>query len=56
MYYLFSDCFSLTSLNLSNFDTSKVTDMRAMFYGCSKLTLLNISKFDKSKNFNEEQL
>ena len=37
------------SMNLGNFDTSKVTDMDGMFSYCSSLTSLNISSFDTSK-------
>ena len=40
---------NLTALNLSNFDTSKVTDMDSMFNGMSNLTTLNLSNFDTSK-------
>ena len=32
---MFKGCSSLTSLNVSGFDTSKVTNMSAMFKGCS---------------------
>lgn len=39
----------LTSLDLSHFDTSKVTDMSLMFNGCSRLTSLDLSRFDTSK-------
>ena len=39
----------LTTLSLSNFDTSKVTNMGSMFYGMSSLTTLNLSNFDTSK-------
>ena len=35
-YQMFYYCNSLTSLNLSNFNTSKVTDMGGMFNGCSQ--------------------
>lgn len=35
---MFSCCFKLTSLDLSNFDTSKVKDMGYMFRYCSSLT------------------
>ena len=31
MSYMFSDCPSLTTLDLSNFNTNNVTDMREMF-------------------------
>jgi surface protein len=37
---MFDYCTSLTSLDLSSFNTSKVTDMRWMFYSCSKLTTI----------------
>jgi surface protein len=40
------DCSSLVSLDLSLFDTSNVTGMKAMFYGCSSLTSLDLSNFD----------
>ena len=46
MFYL---CSGLTSLNLSNWNTSKVTDMRDMFYGCSGLASLDLSNFNTSK-------
>ena len=46
---MFSDCQHLTSLNLSNFNTSKVTDMGNMFCGCQRLKTLNLSSFDLSK-------
>ena len=48
MYSMFSGCSSLTSLNLSNFDTSLVTNIRSMFYGCSNLTSLDLSNFNTS--------
>ena len=35
-------------LDLSNFDTSKVTNMRSMFLDMSNLTTLNLSSFDTS--------
>ena len=35
---MFYEYLSLTSLDLSNFDTSNVTNMDKMFYGCSYLT------------------
>ncbi len=45
---MFSWCSSLTSLDLSSFDTSKVTDMSGMFSGCSSLTSLDLSSFNTS--------
>ena len=38
----------ITSLNLSGFQTSKVTDMEGMFSGCDDLTSLDLSSFDTS--------
>ena len=43
---MFYTCPSLTSLDLSSFDTSKVTDMIMMFSYCSKLETLDIRNFD----------
>ena len=48
MGHMFDYYNNLTSLDLSNFDTSKVTDMGGMFYGCSNLTSLDITKFNTS--------
>ena len=45
---MFYGCKLLKSINLSNFDTSQVTDMRAMFTSCTNLTLLDISSFNTS--------
>ena len=39
---------ALTSLDVSNFDTSKVTDMSGMFYDCEKLASLDVSNFNTS--------
>ena len=46
---MFSSMFRLTFLDLSNFDTSKVTNMATMFYGMRNLTTLDLSNFDTSK-------
>ncbi|HAJ77856.1 MAG TPA: hypothetical protein DCO89_02165, partial [Clostridiales bacterium] len=40
---MFENCKALTSLNLSNFDTSKAVSFGAMFAGCSSLTSINLS-------------
>ena len=47
--YMFDQCRSLTTLDLSNFDTSNVTSMNNMFYYCSNLTNLDVSHFNTSK-------
>ena len=46
--YIFSEYRSLTTLDLSNFDTSKVTNMSGMFKGCRNLTNLDLSSFNTS--------
>ena len=40
---------NILEIDLSNFDTSKVTDMAYMFAGISNLTSLDLSNFDTSK-------
>ena len=46
MSYMFYKCSSLTSLNLSNFNTNNVTNTDHMVYECSSLTSLNLSNFN----------
>ena len=46
--WMFSNCQSLTNLDLSNFNTSNVTNMYHMFGNCSSLTTLDVSSFDTS--------
>ena len=43
--YMFDCCLSVTEIDLSNFDTSHITDMHYMFNGCKSLSSLNLSKF-----------
>ena len=43
---MFLGCSSLTSINLSNFNTNNVTNMYGMFYGCRSLTTINLSNFN----------
>ena len=45
----FSNCSSLTSLDVSGWDTSKVTDLGNTFLACSSLTSLDVSGWDTSK-------
>ena len=47
---MFSDCSTLSSLDLSNFNTAIVSDMSLMFASCSTLSSLDLS------NFNTEQV
>ena len=46
MSFMFANCESLLSLDLSNFNTAKVTDMRGMFANCLELESLDLSSFD----------
>ena len=46
---MFYNCSALTNLDVSKWNTSKVTDMRYMFYDCKALTTLDISNWDTSK-------
>ena len=46
---LFEGRTALTSLDLTNFNTSNVTTMERMFRSCSSLISLNVSRFDTSK-------
>ena len=46
---LFLGCKDIYDINFSNFDTSEVTTMFAMFYECYGLKSLDLSHFDTSK-------
>ena len=46
---MFAMCRDLTSIDLSSFDTSEVTNMGHMFEECNNLTKLDLSSFDTSK-------
>ena len=43
---MFNCCTSLTSLDLSSFNTQNVKNMFCMFSGCSSLTTINLSSFN----------
>ena len=46
MECIFRGCSSLKELNLNNFNTNNVTNMRCMFYECSSLKELNLNNFN----------
>ena len=46
---MFNGCRSLTSLCVSNFDTSQVTNMASTFVDCASLTSLDLSNFNTPK-------
>ena len=45
---MFRGCQDITEIDLSNFNTSQVTNMYSMFSGCSQLTSIDLSNFDTS--------
>ena len=59
MDYMFQDCTSLATIDVSHFDTSNVGNMRGMFDTCYSLTSLDLTNFvtsnvsDMSDMFNQ---
>ena len=45
---MFQNCTGLTSIDLSTWNVSKVTDMRYMFQNCTNLTSIDLSNWDTS--------
>ena len=43
---MFNGCYSLSSLNLFNFNTTNVVDMKGMFCYCHNLYNLKLSNFN----------
>ena len=48
-FELFKDCYNITEIDLSHFNSSLVNDMSSMFAGCSALKSLYLSNLDISK-------
>ena len=46
---MFKDCINITEVDLSEFDTSEVTQMSSMFYGCTSLTSINFDNINISQ-------
>ena len=46
MKYMFAGCISLTSIDVSHFNTSNVTNMANMFVNCSELTSVNMNNLN----------
>ena len=51
MLYMFGQCTSLKSVNVSSLDTRSVGDFMAMFDGCKELTSLDLSNFNTENAF-----
>ena len=49
MQSMFSGCYSLESLDVSEWDTSSVTNMNSIFNNCASVTSLDVSGWDFSK-------
>ncbi|MBQ2954925.1 MAG: BspA family leucine-rich repeat surface protein [Clostridia bacterium] len=56
MSFMFSECRSLTELDVSGFRTGGVTDLSGMFSYCSGLRNLDVSGFDTRNVLNMEDL
>ena len=56
MYRTFYNCNKLTSIDLSVFDTSGVSDMQQLFKGCNSLTFLDLSNFVTSEVYSMEYM
>ena len=56
LYSLFSNCSNLTTLDVSNFDTSNVTNMSHMFNYCNNLKTLDLSNFNTNKVINMDSM
>ena len=56
MYQMFRGCYELRELDVSFFDTSRVTTMQGMFRDCRNLTELDVSAFDTSRVTNMSQM
>ena len=46
---MFKGCIALNNLNLSEWNTKNVGEMKGMFNGCNALTNLDISKWNTFK-------
>ena len=49
MKFIFYECSSLTSINLSSFKNEKVTNMSGMFGNCKSLISLDLHSFNTQK-------
>ena len=56
MSYIFYNCSSLKSIDLSSFNSLNVTNMSFMFYKCSSLESIDFSTFNTSKVTNMSSL
>ena len=50
--YMFSNCYKLTNIDLSNFETRNINNMSHMFYECFNLTNIDLSFIDTKNVIN----
>ena len=48
-FKMFQNCYNITKIDLTKFETSQITNTSYMFYGCSSLNSIVLSNFDSSK-------
>ena len=53
---MFSDLIDVIDIDLSNFDSSGITDMTAMFKGCINLEKINLTNFNTSMTTNMKNM
>ena len=53
---LFKNCYDITEIDFSNFDSSLFVSMSGMFDDCNSLTSLNLSNFDTSQVTNMQNM
>ena len=56
LQFMFSDCYLLESIDLTNFNTSSVTFLQGMFSYCLSLKSINLSNFNTSSVINMEEI
>ena len=54
--FMFHDCKSLISLNLSQFNSTNIIDTKYMFYNCSSIISLDLSMFNTQNVKNMEYM
>ena len=54
--YMFYDCKTLETIDLSSLNTNNVTDMNNMFYGCESLKSINLSSFNTNNVTNMSEM
>ena len=53
---MFKNSYSIVSIDLSGFDSSRITDMSEMFYSCTKLKYIKFGNFNTAKVQNMDNM